>query len=58
MFNIANQSSGKGKSKPGNIFHLTSRNGCYQKDKRLTRHWWLIPVILATQEAEIRRISV
>jgi hypothetical protein len=22
------------------------------------RHWWLTPVILATQEAEIRRISV
>jgi hypothetical protein len=21
-------------------------------------HWWLTPVILATQEAEIRRISV
>jgi hypothetical protein len=22
------------------------------------RHWWLTPVILATQEAEIRRIMV
>jgi hypothetical protein len=22
------------------------------------RHWWLTPVILATQEAEIRRIVV
>jgi hypothetical protein len=24
----------------------------------LTRHWWLTPVILATQEAEIRRLEV
>jgi hypothetical protein len=24
----------------------------------ITGHWWLIPVILATQEAEIRRIAV
>jgi hypothetical protein len=24
----------------------------------LARHWWLTPVILATQEAEIRRIMV
>jgi hypothetical protein len=24
----------------------------------LARHWWLTPVILDTQEAEIRRISV
>jgi hypothetical protein len=24
----------------------------------LARHWWLTPVILATQEAEIRRILV
>jgi hypothetical protein len=23
-----------------------------------TRHWWLTPVILATQKAEIRRIMV
>jgi hypothetical protein len=23
-----------------------------------TRHWWLTPVILDTQEAEIRRITV
>jgi hypothetical protein len=24
----------------------------------LARHWWLTPVILATQEAEMRRILV
>jgi hypothetical protein len=23
-----------------------------------TRHWWLIPIILTTWEAEIRRITV
>jgi hypothetical protein len=24
----------------------------------LARHWWLTPIIIATQEAEIRRITV
>jgi hypothetical protein len=28
------------------------------KHEALARHWWLIPVVLATQEAEIRRIKV
>jgi hypothetical protein len=28
------------------------------KNKAITRHWWLMPVILATQEEEIRRITV
>jgi hypothetical protein len=28
------------------------------KNLFLARHWWLTPVILTTQEAEIRRIEV
>jgi hypothetical protein len=28
------------------------------KQTFFARHWWLMPVILATQEAEIRRIAV
>jgi hypothetical protein len=28
------------------------------KECHSTRRWWLMPVILATQEAEIRRIKV
>jgi hypothetical protein len=27
-------------------------------ERQKARHWWLTPVILATQEAEIRRIVV
>jgi hypothetical protein len=29
-----------------------------KKRRRVARHQWLMPVILATQEAEIRRIEV
>jgi hypothetical protein len=29
-----------------------------KKERKAARHWWLTPVILATQEAEIRRIAV
>jgi hypothetical protein len=28
------------------------------KNKNIAGHWWLMPVILATQEAEFRRITV
>jgi hypothetical protein len=30
----------------------------YSQEMPKARHWWLTPVILATQEAEIRRIEV
>jgi hypothetical protein len=26
--------------------------------RKATRHWWLMPIILATQEAEFKRIEV
>jgi hypothetical protein len=39
----------------GNIL-LPERNQL--QEYILARHWWLIPVILATQDAEIRRITV
>jgi hypothetical protein len=35
----------------------SSPNG-YHPESKLARHQWLIPVILTTQEAEIRRIEV
>jgi hypothetical protein len=31
---------------------------CIKKIHHGARHWWLTPVILVTQEAEIRRIVV
>jgi hypothetical protein len=30
----------------------------YELKSQEAGHWWLTPVILATQEAEIRRIAV
>jgi hypothetical protein len=30
----------------------------FKVKKKLAGHWWLTPIILATQEAEIRRIVV
>jgi hypothetical protein len=29
----------------------------FQEPKKEARHWWLMPIILATQEAKIRRIQ-
>jgi hypothetical protein len=29
-----------------------------KKKEHLAKHWWLMPVILATREAEIRKIAV
>jgi hypothetical protein len=29
-----------------------------KRERQRARHWWLTPIILATQEAEIRRIVV
>jgi hypothetical protein len=37
---------------------LTSILNTTLKKKNYCRLWWLTPIILATQEAEIRRITV
>jgi hypothetical protein len=34
------------------------KNKLSSKKYGITGHWWLIPTILTTQEAEIRRITV
>jgi hypothetical protein len=34
-----------------------AQNKRYLKNNQLARHRWLMPVILATQEAEIRKIT-
>jgi hypothetical protein len=41
-------------SKVGKMFSLQHLS----RYTNLARHWWFMPVILATQEAEIRRIAV
>jgi hypothetical protein len=40
--------------------NLSTANEKKKKKKKFdwARHWWLMPAILATQEAEIRRIAV
>jgi hypothetical protein len=37
---------------------VPSKTKIKKKKEEEARHWWLTPVILATQEAEIRRITV
>jgi hypothetical protein len=47
-----------------NLLEVGKREGEKKKKKNafkkteVARHWWLTPIILATQEAEIRRIMV
>jgi hypothetical protein len=38
------------------FWHLGDSNTYNLKNTQLIGHWWLMPVILATQEAEIRSI--
>jgi hypothetical protein len=41
------------------FFHLLLPNTyIFRQEKLKTGHWWFLPVILATQEAEIRRTEV
>jgi hypothetical protein len=45
----------------GRLLEETKEGGKEEKNDRkwvIARHWWLTPVILAKQEAEIRRIMV
>jgi hypothetical protein len=39
------------------LFRMTKEKNNF-KNRQLTGHQWLTPIILATQEAEIRRIKV
>jgi hypothetical protein len=47
-----------GKSEEGIITHKKRESRFVIIETRHAGHWWLMPVILATQEAEIRRILV
>jgi hypothetical protein len=48
---------GRGLSFNAQDFFGSTLNNKYSLEKKHARHLWLTPVILATQEAEIRRIS-
>jgi hypothetical protein len=39
------------------LANLAKKGDLITKIIRAARHWWLMPVILAIQEAEIRRIA-
>jgi hypothetical protein len=43
-------------AKCGQNLAPSQRNFSFKKE--LARHWWLTPIILATQKAEVRRIKV
>jgi hypothetical protein len=48
----------KGLIATADSFHILITISMSKKRLFSVRHWWLMPVILATQETEIRKIAV